>query len=92
MVKWLQEVAYQLSNNKNDYSPCTLYELILDHDDKKIPDVTINGRSFDLPIKDLHEALRKGKQTRRLGAFIVDLVCSCTLLIGSLYQCLNIFI
>ncbi|OJJ85540.1 uncharacterized protein ASPGLDRAFT_1514185 [Aspergillus glaucus CBS 516.65] len=39
----------------------------------KSPAITINGRSFDLPIKDLHEALRKGKadeKTRRIYRMI----------------------
>lgn len=34
--------------------------------------VTINGRSFDLPIKYLHEALREDKADRRLGALSYD--------------------
>lgn len=50
MVKWLQEVAYQLSDSKNDYSPCTLYELFLDRDDKKIPDVVLSKGGEHYPL------------------------------------------
>lgn len=50
MVKWLQEVACQLSGSNNEYRPCTLYEIFLDRDDKKIPDVVLFKAGEHYPL------------------------------------------